>query len=860
MTPEELLAHSDFIRNLSRSLVLDANLADEVVQETWLAAVRSPPGKADNPRSWLSMTLRNVIRMLRRAEHRRRRREQAAAVPEKTPSAAEIAAREEVKKRVAQAVLSLQEPYRSALLLHYFKAMTYREIAKKLNVPLETVRTRIKRGLVRLRTRLDADYEGKRSDWLAALLPFSGLTPGRRQAGKAAGAAAGISGLAAWMLETKVWQAAVLLLAGAALIPLMMKGEGLKDAPAEKSPLVREETDSRIEEGSPPLAEAEKTPGMERELIAPSRAAPPEADPLRVTWQGSLIDHDGTPLGNVVMQASLKTEEAELVYHEAVCDEKGCFEFQGLAPGEYVVELHVPVFRPGQTRKTFIEWGDVLLDEPGLVKRDIRISEGRGALVCGTVVYEASEEPVRSPSVNVGVTWQSEVQHAVFSPVEEETGRFCFRCLPPGTYHLTLQGPGLHVAYFYRLFEVAEGQVIEDLRVPVPPLGLLLVTLNGFEDEDTLKGLILTYYMEDVNPIVIHVESNVVRAVINAGDVVVKLEHPDLGAAVKAVKVDLDETANLTFSRIDLTKNKSSLSITGRLKRLSGEPVRDALLNFFPDDFSSVGERHMLKWAWTDRDGRFVQDGFYPDIWNAQVVLLDPGTAADLRLKKDITAMGAFPLPLQIAYLRRFVLRADSPDPAPLELVLHSGEVKGVLCDAETGMPFTRVNWKVIANVSKCDDYCKTKRWSYLGEKENTFHIKGVPEGIIELSVNFPGYMNYYSGPFELARGEIKELGEIPLVPSGILDLKVTNPEGEILLDYRIDYAGAPPDKAPLHKVLHLPGRLRISGLPSKTVTLNISAPGYLPKYLTIDLKPCTPVQADIVLQPVEKAANFNKK
>jgi len=40
---ERLLEHREWLRDLSRRLVADANLADDFVQQTWLAAVERPP-------------------------------------------------------------------------------------------------------------------------------------------------------------------------------------------------------------------------------------------------------------------------------------------------------------------------------------------------------------------------------------------------------------------------------------------------------------------------------------------------------------------------------------------------------------------------------------------------------------------------------------------------------------------------------------------------------------------------------------------------------------------------------------------------------------------------------------------------
>jgi hypothetical protein len=69
-------------------------------------------------------------------------------------------------------VLALEEPYRETVLLRYFENLPPRAIARRLAVPVETVRTRLKRALETLRARLDRDY-GARGAWSLALVPFA---------------------------------------------------------------------------------------------------------------------------------------------------------------------------------------------------------------------------------------------------------------------------------------------------------------------------------------------------------------------------------------------------------------------------------------------------------------------------------------------------------------------------------------------------------------------------------------------------------------------------------------------------------------------------------------------------------------
>jgi len=115
-------------------------------------------------------------------------------------------------ERVARAVRTLDEPYRTAILLRYFEDLPPPAIAARLGAPLETVRTRLRRGLALLRERLDRDHRGDRRRWSLLLLPLA-----RRPEPAAAGPAlaAGAAGAILVTLKTKAAVAAVLVLVAA---------------------------------------------------------------------------------------------------------------------------------------------------------------------------------------------------------------------------------------------------------------------------------------------------------------------------------------------------------------------------------------------------------------------------------------------------------------------------------------------------------------------------------------------------------------------------------------------------------------------------------------------------------------------
>src|SRR6185295_7826934 len=92
---ENVLAHAPYVRALARELVFDAELARDVEQETWLAALENEPRDRGALRGWLAALVRNFAHKAWRSGARREARERASAVHEATfPSAAEILERE----------------------------------------------------------------------------------------------------------------------------------------------------------------------------------------------------------------------------------------------------------------------------------------------------------------------------------------------------------------------------------------------------------------------------------------------------------------------------------------------------------------------------------------------------------------------------------------------------------------------------------------------------------------------------------------------------------------------------------------------------------------------------------------------
>ena len=175
---DQLFAHRAWLRRLARGLVGDPHAADDLVQEVWMAAMRRPPQERRSLKGWLATVLRRKAIDRRRAEDRRTAYESDGPAPRRGAPADELLAQAELHRRLTDAVLELEEPYRSA---PSFCATSAATASWKWRVCRASrsrrCGTRIKRALARLRTRLDRESGGDRKAWLTVMVPFA--WPGR---------------------------------------------------------------------------------------------------------------------------------------------------------------------------------------------------------------------------------------------------------------------------------------------------------------------------------------------------------------------------------------------------------------------------------------------------------------------------------------------------------------------------------------------------------------------------------------------------------------------------------------------------------------------------------------------------------
>ncbi len=203
---QDILACTEPLRALVKDLVRDEQVVDDVIQETRLEMLRRRPG-GDRMR-WARAVARNIARTMSRTSERRRRREYATAKTDSSPSASDAVERLEKLRGLIDALEALPSPYREVMCHRYLDDAPPREIAQDLDIPLATVKVRLKRGLRQLRTRLDREHGGNRIAWCLPLLPLAGLGVGPIAATGNAGAT--VAGVA--IMKTKIALALTLVL------------------------------------------------------------------------------------------------------------------------------------------------------------------------------------------------------------------------------------------------------------------------------------------------------------------------------------------------------------------------------------------------------------------------------------------------------------------------------------------------------------------------------------------------------------------------------------------------------------------------------------------------------------------------
>src|SRR5437867_3291066 len=142
----------NLVYSVALRYVRDAQLAEEVAQAVFILLARKARGFRQGVviSGWLFRTTRFVATRAVRAEQRRQRREQEALAMQ------QLTTTDETWKRIApvidEAVESLGESDRNAVLLRFFSEKSHRETAIALGVSEDAAKKRVTRALEKLRS------------------------------------------------------------------------------------------------------------------------------------------------------------------------------------------------------------------------------------------------------------------------------------------------------------------------------------------------------------------------------------------------------------------------------------------------------------------------------------------------------------------------------------------------------------------------------------------------------------------------------------------------------------------------------------------------------------------------------------
>ena len=595
ISPEEVLQNAGFLSRLARGLVADRHAAEELVQDAWVAALERPPRQRGALRGWLATVTQNLAHNTRRGSARRGEREQRASRPERLESHALALEQLEIQRTLFELVLALPEEKRTVLYLRYYEGLGPQAIARRLGVPVKTVKTRHTRALLELRARLDARSHGDPRAWMSALLPLARL----RAFPPAGGALAGLLG--GMVMKSVV--AAVAVLVAAWFVWQGMSGS----RPSSPEPIARAEAGSAPIVGATSVSEATAAePPFEDVRVGGSRR-PVESAPLPVTTGALVLTltwSDGTPASGVGVDASCKNDPAPREERfTARTDEHGRARFEGLFAGPIFLELHGREAFPAE-----IEAGatrELALMIPAGVDVEGEVVDSAGGPVAGAEIwsedgYSSWGGRLLATSVADGTfrlrDLGREASFGARAPGHQPSVHFQPVGLPVGpsgarVVTLVVEGAGGSIAG--RVLDPS-GKPLGGARIHAGPRGGFLVDLpNG------LRGT-------SARPV--PVVSDADGSFVLPGDLEPGVVHPLFvvarGYPAREEMVEV-EANRRSFVEIRL---EPPARIEGRVVARLGEPVANARVVAGREERGYTFEDFPPSQARTDDDGRFVLD------------------------------------------------------------------------------------------------------------------------------------------------------------------------------------------------------------------------------------------------------------
>jgi RNA polymerase sigma factor (sigma-70 family) len=473
---ERLLAHREWVRRMARVLVRDPNEADDLEQDVWVAALERPPRSARGLRGWFAAALRHDLIDARRSQAGRTRREESHAREIAVPAPDELVAEAEAHRRVVVAVMELPEPYRSTILYRFFEDLAPGELASRTGVPLETVRTRLRRALAMLRERFEAEHGGVRG----AMLPLLAARTAAPAAPKQGNALPGDRTMNASTPVTVVSVIAIACAVAWWAMPAATPSHEESGTPAAAVPqrepprrppptlrthaaIESSDVAAAIAPVAPPLAAAAAPAPAPQPDPPPTEPAKPAAPAGEIAGRVLLLA-DRSPVPNAVVSLKMESAAADAKPPEiapVTTGTTGEFRFRGVPAGSYLLRAVRQGFSDRilsgvrVTQTSGVDGVELLLAVGGTIEGGVVDAAGAG--VAGLPVSTQWAGP---PSGSASVR-------------TDEDGKFRFDHVPPGTHSVRVErGAGEALTAFVEVTEAETARA--DFRAAASLTGILL--------------------------------------------------------------------------------------------------------------------------------------------------------------------------------------------------------------------------------------------------------------------------------------------------------------------------------------------------------------------------------------------------
>ncbi|WP_432009976.1 ECF RNA polymerase sigma factor SigK [Streptomyces cucumeris] len=141
------------VRGVLRDRAQSEEVTQEVLVEVWRTAARYRRDRGTAVNWILTLAHQRAVDRVRSVEASAAR-DHRAALLDRTPEFDEVSEQVEARlehEQVRRCLRTLTELQRQSVTMAYYRGLTYREVAELLALPLGTVKTRLRDGLIRLR-------------------------------------------------------------------------------------------------------------------------------------------------------------------------------------------------------------------------------------------------------------------------------------------------------------------------------------------------------------------------------------------------------------------------------------------------------------------------------------------------------------------------------------------------------------------------------------------------------------------------------------------------------------------------------------------------------------------------------------